>query len=327
MLNKVDDLIEIQDEVVRLLVSPTAREILDIDPTQQWLANNVVGVGIGSRTPDGLTTQQPVFVFLVTTWFPEKALGQLNLATFLGNWSKVRKENRDEHWKKLSTENEAWTELRAHNIDLWAELTEQNVSVIEAGTIGSLGGLAGPVNQLTIGADVAMAGRATHGTVCAFATTEECPKPLLLSCGHVLDSHCGKFRLVTSRGAVVAKISHQAPLLPGHHSSSKFAQQDAVLAELLSDVDPNFELPGHLGRLSSAEATEACHGMRVTKAGKTVTDGEVVCTHATVRVDYPSQVSWLRNQIVVKSREPRKCGDELFAQASVDTQNRPMVAT
>lgn len=311
MLN-FDGVLKIKNEIIKLLLSPTARRLLDAaggkthskDSTLNWMASNFVGAGIGQKIKGCESTEHPAIMLLVRVKVPTELAGKFELHHVLGQWQHLRATNSDEFWKALSAEDPGWAELRKDTLNEWAALdTNDNIDVIPTGMIGSQGGLAGPLNQLTIGSDVSMAGRATHGTVGAFVSAHKCRRPLLLSCGHVLDSHCGKFQLVSSRGAVVARIVDQSKLLPGHGPFPYAGQVDAVLAELLPDVDPNFELPGRMGRLSSPTPEHPHCRMRVTKAGKTVTEGKVICTHAAVMVDYPSQVSWLDHQIVVESKE------------------------
>jgi hypothetical protein len=283
--------------------------LLNIPLEVRWSTSDIIGVGVGVKTTEGKTSRRPVLTVLVRAKLSPELLRPFHISTFLKHWKELREKISAKHWKQRCPEREHWTQLREENIELWKELGKDDIDVIETGTLTSVEGLAGPVNRLTIGADVAMAGRATHGTVCGFAKLDDCNQPFLLSCGHVLDSRGGKFHLVTSRGEVVAKICKQAVLLPGHGMPPYRAQQDAVL---LNNVEPSFELPDHRGRLSSHIPEQARCGMCVTKVGKSVTEGHIRYLNVDVLIDYPSQISWLRDQILVKSDEQE---GRSFAQA------------
>ena len=241
------------------------------------LAHNFVGLGPGYRTRAGEPQGELCLVVYVRTKLDPDFLGRF-----------------DVHPKDKS-------KRRSY----LHEIGDIPVDVVETGRIRSLAGprYDGPVSQLVIGADVTLADSATHGTACAFARVQGDEQPHLLSCGHVLDSCGGQFHLVVSREQVVARIDKQADLLPGFGLGFP-CQQDAVRARLLRGVQPNLELPGGLGRLSTADPIRPYPGMAVIKAGKTVEDGKVACSHATVLVDYASQSSILQDQILVEVHSP-----------------------
>ncbi len=287
------ELLKMKAGFLNLLLNPEIHDDLKISLKDRAVVANFVGVGIGCRLNDNQT--KPSLTALVQTKLTPKAVGSFNVKDLVESLQKLGAD-------KL-------IKAGYENVDLWTSLQSGDVKVAEIGPVRSMGGLAGPVNQLIIGADVAMAGRATHGTVCGFAQfrSHEPDDVFLLSCGHVLDSRGCRFSLVTSRGAVVARIEKQLDLFPGPHRGPdpKYPQQDAVLAKLIGDVKPNFELPGEKGRLSSGHPQAACCNMSVTKVGKSVEEGQVVYTDVAVVVDYPSQRSWLDNQIIVESEPGR----------------------
>lgn len=285
------ELLKMKAGFLNLLLNPELHEDLKISPKDRAVVANFVGAGIGCL-PNGNKTK-PTLTALVRTKLSPKAVGSFNVKDLVESLQKLGAD-------KL-------VKAGYKDVDLWTSLQSDDVKVAEIGAVGSVGGLAGPVNQLVIGADVAMAGRATHGTVCGFAKSTEFGGTFLLSCGHVLDSRGGRFSLVTSRGAVVARVKKQLGLFPGPHTGPNpyYRQQDAVLAELIGDVSPNFELPGEKGRLSAGDPEPACCNMSVTKVGKSIEEGHVAFTNVAVVVDYPSQRSWLDNQIIVKSKAKR----------------------
>jgi hypothetical protein len=198
-------------------------------------------------------------------------------------------------------------------------LSDDETDVVQVGRLTSFGGWGTPRivprTALAVGAEVAMAGRTTRGTICAFvrrpAEGPNGPR-YLLSSGHVLDPHGGFFKLVLSGGRVVAKVTAPPATGPSdvtmrRHPYPGFPPQwDAVLAQLESTVSPDFDLPGD-EELASVRPIPAHRKMRVEKRGRFIAEGTVICPRATILVDYPNKSSILTNQILV-------CGHPLFAE-------------
>lgn len=279
--------------ILSALFDPRIHAAANIPEKDRWAIQNFAGLGICC---DKKKDASPISV-LVRVKLDSGSVGAFDVKPFL---TKI---------KALSSDLKVKGGQDKQDLDVWDLIDTAKLRVEELGAIASVGGLAGPVNQLTIGSDVAMAGRAIHGTVCGFARVEDCSGTFLLSAGHVLDSHNCTFSLVTSRGAVVARVARQTDLFPGPKYGPN-RQQDAVLARLLDGVDPNYELPGKMGLLSSGAPQTAYCNMQVTKTGKTVREGTVKFLKAAILVDYPSQRSWLDDQIIVRGN-----GGEIFAQA------------
>jgi hypothetical protein len=258
----LDEILHAKDRVSGRLLQPDSSEI-DAPESLGTLSRNFVGVGAGYRVKGGQIQNEMCLVVFVRIKLRPEYLGPYNVASYLKN-----------------------------------EIGDFPVDVVETGSFRSLAASypAGPMSQLVSGADVTMAGRATHGTVCAFALRKG--EICLLSCGHVLDSCVNQFKLVVSRQQVVATVVQQADLLPGYGYGWPH-QQDAVVAQLSAGVTPNFELPGALGQLSTDTPIPVHPGMAVIKAGKTVESGTVRYPHVKITVDYPSQTSILDNQILV----------------------------
>ena len=265
-------LLQIKDEIgARLFNPPQLRA--KAERNMQWLAGNLVGVGVGAKIKDGRIQDKPALTAFVRAKLPPKAVGDFLFTT----------------------------QLKGLGVDL----TENETDVVEVGTLNSMGGPEGPVNQLTVGADVSIAGREIHGTICAFVKRRDCEREIfLLSSGHVLDGRGGLFKFVASRGAVVAEIADpkdQGTLLQGF-GSPDYPQLDGVIARLVQGVAPNFRLPSHFGRLSR-EPVPATVGMSVKKAGKTKREGDVYWPDVSVMIDYPTQTCIVEHQILVLSKD------------------------
>lgn len=284
----ISQILRIKSRVVNKLLQPDPDSIDYADPAAVWLSRNFVGVGPAYRIKEGEEQPEMCLAIYVRMKLAREYLGKYYLADFL------RK-----------------------------EIEKLPIDVVETGPIRPMMAATAPLIpkcHISIGGDVSMAGRATHGTLCAFATSGS-GEPNLLSCAHVLDGHNGLFKLVVSRDEVVADISRQATLLPEYltrmpgYGFCKSHQQDCVLARLRAEFAPNFDLPGDLGRLSSPMPVRPRPRMKVLKVGKTITSGKVVCPHLTVAVSYPTQTAILENQILVgPPYEDYPTGNEPFAQ-------------
>ncbi len=265
-----DEILRVKNSLADRLFSQDAKP--SAPPGPGWLKRNITGLGPGLRIKNGVVT------------------GVLFLSFFVR--VKVERDDLPERF-----------DLRRSNYlkELWGDMPDDlPVDVVETGRIQSLGsseeGLLvtsrlRPVTPLAIGADLAMAGRATHGTLCAFGWDKN-RRPSLISCGHVLDSHGDMFHLVVSKDEVVAKIPAQ----------SQATTQDAALAILQRDIAPDFDLPGGFGRLSSADPYDVKRETDVEKAGKSIADGKVVNFDAKISVDYPNQTVYLDHQLLVYKR-------------------------
>jgi hypothetical protein len=271
-MKDLNELLDIKNRITDELLNPDAEFVAKAQPRRSWLARNIVGVAVGAKTIKGEIKSSPSLTILVRAKLDREELGDYLFS------------------KRLA--------------GLGLSLEEDETDVVETGALSSFSGLAGPLNQLTIGADLSIAGQPAHGTLCAFVRVPDREGVFLLSAGHVLDSHKNSFSLVASRDAVVARIERtedQLDLLPGHGGSGR-AQQDAAIARLLHGVQPNYRLPGSLPRLSSSQPRNADLWTDVTKAGKTVTSGTVIAVDATLYVEYPAQTSRIKHQALVSSR-------------------------
>jgi hypothetical protein len=272
-MSDFDRLLQIKNQIgARLFNPPQLRA--KAERNLQWLAGNLVGLGVGAKIKDGHILDEPALTAFVRAKLPAKTLGDFLFAT------QVK--------------------------DLGFDLRKEETDVVEVGTLNSAGGPEGPVYQVTVGTDVSIAGREIHGTICAFVKRYDCDDRIfLLSSGHVLDGRGGLFRFVASRGAVVAEIlcpkTDQGTLLQGAGMPG-YPQLDGVIAHLVKGVEPNFRLPGNLGRLTR-EPIPARLRMPVKKAGKTIREGDVVHTDVLVMIDYPTQSSFVDHQIIVFSRD------------------------
>jgi hypothetical protein len=298
-----DKYVDVKQKFANQLLEP--KILSGSDPKLHWLARNVIGVGVGLKMKKYELTEKPCLTLLVRSKLPKEALGPFELTQ------------------------------RAKRLGM--DLPDEEMDVVEMEQTRCLGGFEGPVNVLGVGSDVAIAGRSTHGTVCGFVSYAGSKSLHLLTCSHVIASHGGAFSLVVSRDSVVGRISKEAPLLPGHgsHSGPKrnHSQQDAATAELISGVEPNFDLPGLRSRLTDSTPASPQPGDHVIKTGRNVRHAMVLCTNLKIALNYPGQVSYLDHQMLVSGpvsenspfAKPGDSGSMVVARAGGKTRAVGMV--